>query len=89
MKGNVCEVSLGRRGGSSYGEGGRGMTSCGPATFQILGPPGIGFCHAEQIGDGNEFFFSFYTEILVWMSIFFYSINIFVQTTNSFTLLIF
>ena len=34
---------LGERGGSSYGEGGRGMRSGGPTTSQILGPPGSCF----------------------------------------------
>ena len=43
MKGRVCEVSLGQRGGSSYGKDGRGVKSCGPTTSQILGPPGSGF----------------------------------------------
>ena len=43
MKGRVCEICLGRRGGSSYGVGGRGMRSCCSTTSQILGPPGIGF----------------------------------------------
>ena len=43
MKGRVFEVCLGRRGGSSYGEGVKGMRSCCPIIFQILGPPGIGF----------------------------------------------
>ena len=28
MKGRVCKVCLGRRGESSYGQGGRGMRSC-------------------------------------------------------------
>ena len=45
MKRSVCDVGLGRRGGSNYGEGGKGMRSCGPATSQILGPPGTGFSH--------------------------------------------
>ena len=44
VKGRVCEVSLGRRGKSSNGEGGRGMRSCCPTTSQILRPPGFGFC---------------------------------------------
>ena len=39
----VCEVCLGWRGGSSYGEGGRRMRSCCPTTSQILRPPGFGF----------------------------------------------
>ena len=43
VKWRVCEVLLGQRGGSSYGEGGRGMRSCGPSNSQILGPTGIGF----------------------------------------------
>ena len=43
MKGRVCEVSLGRRGGSKYREGGRGMRSYGPTSAQTLGPPGMGF----------------------------------------------
>ena len=43
MKRRVCEVSLGRRGASSYGKGGRGMRSCGPTTSQILRPPWVGF----------------------------------------------
>ena len=37
------EISLGQKGWSSYGEGGRGMRSCRPTTYLILGPPGIGF----------------------------------------------
>ena len=45
MKGRVCEVSLGRREGSSYGESGRGMRSCCPTTSQILGPTGTGFSY--------------------------------------------
>ena len=43
-EGEGGEVSLGRRGRSSYGEGGRGIRSCCPATSQILELPGIGFC---------------------------------------------
>ena len=43
VKGRICEVSLGQRGGSSYGEGGKGMRNCSPATSQILGSPGSGF----------------------------------------------
>ena len=34
---------FGTEGREYYGEGGKGMRSCGPATSQILGPPGIGF----------------------------------------------
>ena len=43
VKGRVCEICLGQREGSSYGEGGMGMRSCDPLTSQILGPPGFGF----------------------------------------------
>ena len=46
VKGKVCEVSLGQRGGSSYAECGKGMRTkmiCRPATSQILGPPGSGY----------------------------------------------
>ena len=39
MKGRVCDVRLAQREESSYGKGGRGIRSYGPATFQILGPP--------------------------------------------------
>ena len=39
----VCEISLGQRGGSSYGKGERGMKSSAPTNIQFLGPPGIGF----------------------------------------------
>ena len=39
--GRVCEVSLGRREGGSYGEGGRRMRSCCPTTSQILRPTGM------------------------------------------------
>ena len=34
---------MGRRGGSSYGEGGRGMRKKNPTISQILGPPWTGF----------------------------------------------
>ena len=39
----VCEVSLGWREASSYGEGGWGMRSCCPTTSQFLGLPGFWF----------------------------------------------
>ena len=35
MKRRVCEISLGKRGGSSYAKGGRGMRSRGPITSEI------------------------------------------------------
>ena len=38
--GRGWEVSLRRRGRSSYGEGGRGLRSCCPTTSEYLGPPG-------------------------------------------------
>ena len=41
LKGRACEISLGRRGGSSYGEGERGIRSCCPKTSQFIRPPGI------------------------------------------------
>ena len=34
----VYEISLGQKGWSSYGEGGRGMRSCRPTTSQNLRP---------------------------------------------------
>ena len=45
MKGRVCEVSLGQKGGSSYGKDGREMSNnfSNPVTSQILWPPGSGF----------------------------------------------
>ena len=49
MKGRVWDVSLGRRGRSSYGEGERGMRSCSPTTSQILRPPGFGFCLSDKV----------------------------------------
>ena len=55
MKGRVCEVSLGQKGGSSYGEVGRGMKSCGP-TSQILGPTGLEYLyHLYDFFFTNEF----------------------------------
>ena len=33
MKGKVCEVGLGQRGGSSYGKGGRGIRSLRSSNF--------------------------------------------------------
>jgi len=44
VKGRVCEVCLGRRGRSSYGEGVRGMRNCCPTTSEFLKVPWIGFC---------------------------------------------
>ena len=48
MKGRIFEVSLGRRGRSSYGEGGREMRSFCPTTSQVLGPPGFGFSLSQM-----------------------------------------
>ena len=42
-EGEGWEESLGRRGRSSYGDGGRGLRSCCPTTSQYLGPPGSWF----------------------------------------------
>ena len=60
MKGRVCEVRLGRRGGSFYGEGGRGMRSCCPITSQIVGPPRFGFYLSNgKLNPGTGFDFVF------------------------------
>ena len=42
VKERVYEVSLGQKGRSSEGKGGRGLRSYGPQTSQILGTPGTG-----------------------------------------------
>ena len=44
MKGRVYEVSLGRRGRISDGEGGRGRRRCCLTASQILRAPGFSFC---------------------------------------------
>ena len=49
VNGRVVEVSLGRRGRSSYGEGGRVMRSCCSTTSQILRPPGFGLKNSASL----------------------------------------